>query len=90
MRASEGKKHSELKFYVCRALAELGIDFWCEAQLVNGKRPDIIVPNNSWAIEIQCSESDESIEVKKSEYLGLKIIPIKSLSDITKFFGDSK
>lgn len=80
--------HRELKWAVCKRLSDLRYDFYVEARLTNGKRPDIIIPKLSCCIEIQVSEKDESIEKKKGYYMGLRVFPVKSKEDINLVLGE--
>lgn len=61
-------EHELAKFCVAWEMAQLGKQFVTEAIFIGGKRADILVLDDVEAIEIQKSESDESIEIKKMEY----------------------
>ena len=80
-------KHLDLMFQAAKQINELGLDYFCEAKLLNGKNPDLIIPAWGSAVEIMVSEKDENIIKKSKEYMGLKIIPIRSNADIFKELG---
>jgi len=83
----EKPKHRYLKFLVCNALLDVGIRYYTECYLSNGKRGDIVCPEANWVFEIKVSESDESIEQKRKTYLGFKIYVIEKAEDLIDIFG---
>ena len=83
----ESAKHSTLKHYACMLLRKQGYDFFTEAKLINGKVPDIIILSLGCCIEVQVTEKDKSIELKRENYLGLRVYGIKCKRDIEICLG---
>lgn len=69
--------HARRIFEVCWLLNAKGYKFYTEAYFKNGGRADIFILNPQVAIEIMESESQESIEAKKTNY-PCKVIALKT------------
>jgi hypothetical protein len=68
-------EHELAKIYECRRLLREGKEFITEAVFEDGRRADIVVLDDAEVIEIQHSESDESIEEKRKAYpLPLRVV----------------
>jgi hypothetical protein len=80
----ETLEHVLLKAEACWRLKKLKKQFYTEAVFKNNVgRADIFVINPTTAVEIVCSESEESIENKKLKY-NCDLIVIKSKKDFEK------
>lgn len=81
-------EHELKKTEICLKLIMEGLHFVTEAKLKNGKKPDILVLDVEppIAYEIQCSESDRSIEEKNKTYGNITVIPIKVEKKDEKYF----
>ena len=60
--------HEAWKFEICCELIERGLEFITEAKFESGGRADILVLDLNLAIEIVCSEDEESVEQKRGKY----------------------
>ena len=62
------KKHEEMKFQICWALAKEGKEFITEAIFHNGKRADVIDLDSHIIIEILGTETEEECREKIKSY----------------------
>lgn len=75
---SESPSHKLIKESVCEELRKQNKSYITEAIFKTGGRADILVLDDFIAIEIACTESEESIERKKELYPeGIKIKVIR-------------
>jgi hypothetical protein len=75
---NETKEHRNKKQEICMNLFYKNIPFMTETIFKTGGRADILILEEFKIIEVQHSESDESIENKKLTYpKGLKIEVVK-------------
>ena len=72
-------EHELKKFEIVFNCLRDGLTVAVEPRLRNGRRPDVLVLDleNPVAYEVMKSEKDSSIEEKKEEYLGIKIIEVR-------------
>lgn len=70
VRHSEGESrpHITMKEAICEKLEKEGHEYITEAIFKTGGRADILVLDQFKAIEIACSESDESLREKSKYY----------------------
>lgn len=72
--------HARKVFETCYELNKWGEKFYTEAVFKNGCRADIFVLDTRQAIEVLESESEESIQAKRTKY-PCEIVTIKTGAD---------
>ena len=65
---SESPSHRYIKEQICQELERQGKKYITEAIFIKGGRADILVLDDFLAIEIACSESEESLTRKAELY----------------------
>ena len=77
--SSEGKEHVAAKVMICEELVKMGKSFVTEAIFTTGGRADVFVLDDWVAVEIASSESEESIEEKRTSYpRGVKVEVVRT------------